>query len=249
MYDGGDVVGVVLAGGEGKRLRPLTYYFQKCMIPVGSRQKPLLEYILLSLKKHGIVDTKLLVGYKREQIMNYFNDGRRFGIKIEYFLDDPSLGGSGGALLNAARKGAFDGAEVLLVYYGDILSDIDLSALVRQHVESGSLATLAVTSGFEVPVGVAEVEGSRVKRWKEKPVIDIYAGIGIAALSPGAFEVLEELAEERADIDLMGDLIPFLTEGGSGVDAYFTDAFWYDVGSTEKYEKIDNGLIDKLFNV
>lgn len=248
MYDGGDVVGVVIAGGEGRRLRPLTYYFQKCMIPVGSRQKPLLEYILLSLKRHGIVDTKLLVGYKHEQIVNYFNAGERFGIGIEYFLDVPSLGGSGGALLNATRRGAFDGAEVLLVYYGDILCDIDLSALVRQHVESRSLATLAVTSGFKVPVGVAEVEGSRVKRWVEKPEIDIYAGIGIVALSPGALEALEELFEERANVDLMGDLIPFLIGGGGRVDAYFTDAFWYDVGSTEKYETIDNGLIDRLFN-
>jgi len=181
--------------------------------------------------------------------VNYFDDGRRFGIGIEYFLDDPSLGGSGGALLNAAKRGAFDGAGILVVYYGDILSDIDLSALVRQHVDSGSLATLAVTNGFEVPVGVAEVDGSRVKDWREKPLIDINAGIGIVALSPGALEALEELAEERVNIDLMGDLIPFLLEGGGRVDAYFTDAFWYDVGSTEKYEKIDNGLIDKLFGV
>jgi len=247
MNDCGDVVGVVLAGGEGRRLRPLTYYFQKCMIPIGSRQKPLLEYIILLLRRCGIVDVKLLVGYKHEQIENYFDNGKRFGVKLEYIHDDPALGGSGGALLNAAEKGAFDGAGSLLVYYGDILSDIDLSALVRQHVESGSLATLAVTSGFEVPVGVAEVEGSRVKGWREKPVIDIYAGIGMVALSLGALEALEGIAEERASIDLMGDLIPFLIEGGGRVDAYFTDAFWYDVGSTEKYEKIDNGLVDRLF--
>ena len=247
MYDGGDVVGVVLAGGEGRRLRPLTYYFQKCMIPIGSRQKPLLEYIIRLLGRYGIFDVKMLVGYKHEQIVNYFNDGERFGVKLEYFLDDPALGGSGGALLNVAERGAFDGAGSLLVYYGDILSDIDLSALVRQHVESGSLATLAVTSGFEVPVGVAEVEGSRVKEWREKPVVDIYAGIGMVALSPGALEALEGITEERSSIDLMGDLIPFLLEGGGRVDAYFTDAFWYDVGSTEKYEKIDNGLVDRLF--
>lgn len=247
MSNNKNVVGVVLAGGEGKRLRPLTYYFQKCMIPIGSLQKPLLEYILVHLKRHGIVDARLLVGYKHEQIVNYFNEGSRFGIKIEYFVDDPDLGGSGGALLNAAYKGAFEGADTLLVYYGDILSAIDLSEMIRQHVESGSVATLAVTNGFEVPVGVAEVEGRDVKGWVEKPRIDIYAGIGVVALSPVTLVGLKELAVGREDVDIMGDLVPYLLKRGEMVKAYLTDAFWYDVGSTEKYEKIDNGLVDKLF--
>jgi len=243
------VVGVVLAGGEGKRLMPLTYYFQKCMIPIGNRQKPLLEYILVHLKRHGIVDVRLLVGYKHEQIVNYFNDGTRFGVKIDYFIDEPSLGGSGGALLNAVAKGAFANADALLVYYGDILSNIDLSEMVRQHVESGSVSTLAVTNGFEVPVGVAEVEGRVVKGWVEKPNIDVYAGIGVVALSPVALGALKELSVGRKNLDLMGDLVPFLLERGDRVEAYLTDAFWYDVGSTEKYEKIDNGLVDKMFNI
>jgi len=238
-----------LAGGEGKRLRPLTYYFQKCMIPVGSRQKPLLEYILLLLKKHGIVDVKLLVGYKHEQIVNYFNDGGRFGMMVDYFVDDPSLGGSGGALLSAARRGAFEDADALLVYYGDILSNIDLSVMHRQHVEAGSVATLAVVKGFEVPVGVAEVEGTVVTGWVEKPRINSYAGIGVLMLSAESLEVLEELAVGREKLDLMGDLIPFLINRGRRVEAFVTDAFWYDVGSTEKYEKLDNHLVDGLFKV
>ena len=248
MLNKNNVVGVVLAGGEGKRLRPLTYYFQKCMIPIGNSQKPLLEYILVHLKRHDIVDVKLLVGYKQEQIVNYFNDGGRFGVKIDYFIDDPSLCGSGGALLNAAAKGAFSDADVLLMYYGDILSDIDLSEMVGQHVESESIATLAVTNGFEVPVGVADIEGRSIKCWVEKPMIDIFAGIGIVALSPVALRSLKELSIERKNTDIMGDLIPFLLKNGDRVEAYLTDAFWYDVGSTEKYERIDNGLIDQLFN-
>jgi mannose-1-phosphate guanylyltransferase len=242
------VVGVVLAGGEGKRLRPLTYYFQKCMIPVGIKQKPLLEYILLFLKRHGIVDARLLVGYKHEQIRNYFDDGSRFGVKIRYVVDDPSMGGSGGALLNAARKGAFGKADVLLVYYGDILSDINLSAMLRQHVESGSVSTLAVVNGFEVPVGVAELDGRVIKGWVEKPKVDIYAGIGIVVLSPEALDALETLSAKRGSIDIMGDLIPELIARGKRVEAFLTDEFWYDVGSTEKYEKLDNKLIDRIFN-
>ena len=124
MNDCGDVVGVVLAGGEGRRLRPLTYYFQKCKIPIGSRQKPLLECIIRLLGRYGTFD-------------------KRFGVRLEYIHDDPALGGSGGALLNAAEKGAFDGAGSLLGYYGDIISDIDLYVMLRQHRKSKSVATLA----------------------------------------------------------------------------------------------------------
>jgi len=241
------ILGAVLAGGEGKRLRPLTYYFQKCMIPVGSRQKPLLEHILRLLKRHGIVEVKLLVGYKHEQIVNYFNSGDRFGMAIDYYIDEPGLGGSGGALLGAARRGAFEGADAILVYYGDIISDIDLSAMLEQHLLSGSAATLAVSSGFEVPVGVAELEGRAVKGWVEKPRIDLYAGIGVVVIGQEALEALEELSAGRERVDLMGDLVPFLLGSGSKVEAYKTDAFWYDVGSTEKYEKLDNGLVDGIF--
>jgi len=249
MNDCGDVVGVVLAGGEGRRLRPLTYYFQKCMIPIGSRQKPLLEYIILLLRRYGIVDVKLLVGYKHEQIVNYFNDGKRFGVKLEYIHDDPALGGSGGALLNAAEKGAFEGAGSLLVYYGDIISDIDLSVMLRQHRESKSVATLAVTKGFRVPVGVAEVQGRVVKSWVEKPEMNIHAGIGIVALSPNALKELSDLAVGREKLDIMSDLIPFLIAKRQRVEAYPSDAFWYDVGSTEKYEKLDNHVVDELLKV
>jgi mannose-1-phosphate guanylyltransferase len=249
MSSGGAIIGVVLAGGEGKRLRPLTYYFQKCMIPIGAQQRPLLEYILRHLKRHGIADVRLLVGYKHEQIRNYFEDGGRLGMKIEYFLDDPSRRGSGGALLNAAERGAFKGAEALLVYYGDILSNIDLSGMLRQHLESRSSSTLALARGFEVPVGVAELEGRSIRRWVEKPRLDIYAGIGIVALSPQVIEDLGELAEGREELDIMGDLIPHLIAKGRRVEAYVTEDFWYDVGSTEKYEKLNSDLLERIFDI
>ena len=241
------VVGTIMCGGEGKRLRPLSYYFQKCMIPVGSLQKPLLGHIIMLFKKHEIIDVNLLVGYKHEQIVNYFNNGKRFGIKIDYYHDEPTFGGSGGALLNASRKGAFKGADILLVYYGDILSNIDLSSMLKQHVDMEMLVTLAITKGIEVPVGVAEVEDRNVEGWVEKPRLDICAGIGMMVMNVGVLDLLEKLAVDHDKIDLMGDLIPFLLSHDGGVGAYMTDAFWYDVGSTEKYEKLDNGLIDEVF--
>jgi mannose-1-phosphate guanylyltransferase len=140
------VRGIVLAGGEGKRLRPLSYYFQKCMIPIGSKQKPLLEYILHLLRNHGILDIALLVGYKHEQIVNYFNSGERFGVKITYVPDDPTLKGTGGSLLNALRRKVIHPHETLLVYYGDIVSAINITEMVERHRQRGAVATIALSS-------------------------------------------------------------------------------------------------------
>ncbi|MEM2875911.1 MAG: sugar phosphate nucleotidyltransferase, partial [Candidatus Bathyarchaeia archaeon] len=93
-----DVKGAILCGGPGKRLRPITYYFQKSMIPIGRRQKPLLEYIVRLFKYYDIKDLTLLVGYKSEQIVNYFDDGDRLGLRITYVKDDEKLRGTGGVL-------------------------------------------------------------------------------------------------------------------------------------------------------
>jgi mannose-1-phosphate guanylyltransferase len=84
------IKGIVLCGGKGTRLRPLTHYIQKTMVPVGLKQKPLLEYVVRLFKFHGIKDLVFLVNYKSEQIMNYFEDGSRFGVKIAYVEDDPN---------------------------------------------------------------------------------------------------------------------------------------------------------------
>ena len=241
-----NINGVVLAGGEGRRLRPLTYYFQKCMAPIGTLQKPMLEYILLLLKKHDITNDTLLVGYKHNQIRNYFNNGSRFGIKIQYFLDDTQLPGSGGALINAANQSAFKDTNTLLIYYGDIISDINLTEMMKQHQDNNAIATLAVVEEYQVPVGVAKLDHNKIIQWQEKPKIDINAGIGILALETQALNHLKKIATIKKSIDIMGDLIPLMLKNNEKIEAYITDAYWYDLGSTEKYEKIDNGFVDTL---
>lgn len=238
------VRGLVLCGGEGVRLRPLTYYFQKSMIPVGSGQKPLLEYIVRLLRHHGIVDVALLAGYKAEQIRNYFDGGGRFGVRLTHVYDKSGFGGTGGAVLNAYKEGVVGCEETLLVYYGDILSDINLGEMLRQHRGSGAVATVATAKGYRVPVGVVELEGEMVKKVVEKPLLNIFAGIGILALEGCTLKSLELLHRKNRDADLMRDLLPFLIEGGEPVRAYVTDAFWYDVGSTERYEKLDNDVVE-----
>ncbi len=243
---GSAVKGVVLCGGQGKRLRPLTFYFQKSMIPIGSKQKPLLEYIVRLMAHHGIRDLVFLVDYKGEQVVNYFDDGSRFGVSIQYVWDDPKYPGNAGALLNAYLKGAFKGAEDLLIYYGDILSNLNLSDLVERHRASGAEATIALSQSYMVSVGVAEVRGGRVVRLQEKPPLGKPVVIGILALKTRCVEMVSEIAEKKGKADIMGDLIPLMLERGLRVEAYVTDAFWYDVGSIERYEKLDPKLVDEI---
>jgi len=242
----GKVRGLVLCGGEGVRPRPLTYYFQKGMIPIGAGQKPLLEYIVRLLRRHGITDVRLLVGYKAEQIHNYFDEGSRFDVRLTYVYDRRGFSGTGGVVLNAYRQGVIrDEDETLLIYYGDILSNINLGKMLKQHYESGAVATVAIVKGYQVPVGVADLRDGRVERLVEKPILDIFVGIGILALKGSTLKSLERLHRRGREVDLMRDLLPRLIEDGEPVHAYVTDAFWYDVGSTERYEKLDDDAIEE----
>ena len=243
-----EVCAAVLCGGVGSRLRPLTYYFQKAMIPIGSKQKPLLEYIVLLLRKHDVRDIVLLAGYKYRQILNYFGGGERFGVRINYVLDREDLKGTGWALLNAYENGVFDRFKHILVYYGDILSSIDIGELVRWHKMFNSSITVAVSRGYRLPVGIAHLDGFKIVKFEEKPMVDIPVCIGILVLKKNIFEVMSELSRKyvNMEFDLMKHLIPAMIARGGGVYAYETKAFWYDIGSTEKYEKLDNSFADKL---
>jgi len=243
-----DVRGVVLCGGPGKRLRPITYYFQKAMIPVGKKQKPLLEYIVRLLKFYGIRNLAFLVDYKAEQIINYFDSGSRFGVNITYVYDDPALKGTAGSIVNAYRKKAISTEETILVYYGDILTNMNLRDFLDFHKKNNAAVTVALSSGFTVRVGVAELDNNgRIQRFYEKPKIERPVSMAIAALEGEVLKEMNSLAEKEAPLDFMGDVIPHLINSGRGVYGYLTDAFWYDVGSTESYEKLDPEIVDKTF--
>lgn len=239
--------GLVFCGGRGIRLRPITYYFQKVMIPIGSKQRPLLEYVIRLLRHHGIYDICLMVNYKANQIVNYFEDGSRFGVKISYIYDDPQLDGTGGALLKVYRSEIIDEQESLLIYYGDIISNINLSKLLKEHSEKCAAATIALSNSYPLPVGVAEVGKDRkILNFTEKPCIGKPVSIGILALTKQkTSRYLTKLVKNRKELDIMRDLIPDLIENNESVHAYITDAFWYDVGTTEKYEKMDNDFVNE----
>lgn len=163
--------------------------------------------------------------------------------------DNAELEGSGWSLVNAYKQGAVKDDETLLIYYGDILSNMDLGEMLAQHREEGVTATLATSHGYQIPVGVAQVEGKRVTGWAEKPVLPINAGMGVLALESRVLRDLTSPPAGRKEFDIMGDLVPGLLRSGEPVGCYSTSAFWYDVGSVERYEKIDNGLLDKAFKI
>lgn len=239
------VKAAVLCGGLGSRLRPLTYYFQKTMLPIGKSQRPILEYVLRYIRAHGIDRATLLVGYKAEQIVNYFKDGEVIGMQLDYSYDAERLKGNGGALINAYQQGLFDGYENLLIYYSDILTTLDLKGLLDLHERGEYLATLALTTHYKLPVGVAELSGERVVNFVEKPDYKIHATIGILALRT---EVLSRYRDvKEGNIDIMSDIVGGLVKAGQPVGGYVSDEFWIDVGSTETYEKLDHEMIDALF--
>ena len=240
------VKGIVLCGGKGTRLRPLTHYIQKTMVPVGTRQKPLLEYVVRLFKHHGIKDLVFLVNYKAEQIINYFEDGSRFGVNISYVKDDPNSKGTAGAVLTAYNKGAVNAKDTLLVYYGDIVTNMNLSNLIQFHKEKQAWSTVALSSGFKVRVGLANLDSdSKILGFEEKPVLEKPVSVGISVLKGEMLDIMKQLKGDKPELDFMGEVLPHLLEVGKSVYGYVSKAFWYDVLSTEAYEKLDPQLVDE----
>jgi NDP-sugar pyrophosphorylase family protein len=134
--------------GEGRRLRLLTNYFQKTMVTIGSRKKPLLEYVIRLLIYHRIRDITLLTGCRAEEIENYFDDGSRLGARINNSRDPGHAIGSVGALANAVLAGKISSFEDLIVYDGDILSSIDLTEMVHVHRSVKALASPSSVQGL-----------------------------------------------------------------------------------------------------
>ncbi len=243
----GRVIAVVLAGGKGTRFRPFTEIIPKPMMPIGSSEKPLLEHIVSWLAKHGLKDYVFLVGYKWKQIQNYFRDGSYMGIRIRYSIDDKEYSGTGGALVKAALNGFFDSYDHVLVWYGDIIAEVDVGELLRQHHRTGADATLVLADRYQLPVGVARVNSNGdVVELKEKPWIDIMITIGVLVVEKKA--VVEAGRALGKSFDIMGDMIPWMIRRGYRVKAFIHRGPWYDVGSLERYKKFEEELFPNFLS-
>lgn len=233
----------VLCGGEGTRLRPLSNYFQKTMVPIGSKKRPLLEYIIRLIAYNGIKDIVLLTGYRSEDIEGYFENGSKLGVRITYSRDKENGGGSGRSLENAITTGKVGPFEDLLVYYGDVLSALKVKDLVASHNHSRAAMSLVLSKDYRLPVGVARVEGEKVVSFSEKPTMPLNVTVGGLVISKQCVPILRRVTASGG-ADIMTHLVPAVIGSGLRVVPYYIEGFWYDVGTTEAYEKLESDFVN-----
>lgn len=226
----------------GTRFRPISNYIPKPMMPIGISEKPLLEYIVKLCVRNGIGEMIIVGGYKMHQIQNYFGDGSRFGAKITYVEDKQE--GTAGSILRAAHLVDKD----FVVYYGDILSDINLREMVDFHRRSKAIATIAISRNVPLEVGVVKLKRNRIVDFVEKPNIGLFANIAIYVLNQRIMEYITELKREKQSIDFAKDVFPLLIRRKEKLVGYLTNCYWNDIGNLGKYEKLDHEEISRIFS-
>ena len=183
---------VLLAGGLGVRLRPLTYTIPKPLLPVGER--PILEEIVIRLRAFGLRDLVIAVGYRAELIETYFRDGSQLGVHIEYAHESEPLGTAGPLAIVREKFGAtVGGSDSLLVMNGDLLTDLDMLALVECH-ERGNHDITVVTREYQLrhPYGVLQLDGDRITGIVEKPAVTDTVSAGVYVLRWSALELVPD---------------------------------------------------------
>jgi NDP-sugar pyrophosphorylase family protein len=229
---------VILAGGKGVRMRPLTYTIPKPLLPVG--EKPIIEEIIERLREQGFSDLIIAVGYRAELIETFARDGAQFGVSIEYVRETQPLGTAGPLAL--VRDGcALPANEPLLVMNGDILTDIDMRALVDAHGASANELTVA-TREFQLrhPYGVIQLEGDRITGIVEKPRVTDVVSAGIYVLSLAALDLVP-----KGQFYDMPDLVNAVIAQGRGVGAYPFDDAWVAIDSIDQLDDAARMLAER----
>ena len=221
---------VVMAGGRGVRLRPLTETVPKPMLRVAGR--PILERIVLHLVGHGVHRIYLAIGYLGHQIEEHFGDGHRLGAQIEYLREETPLGTGGALGLLPDRP-----QEPILVMNGDLVTQADLGGLLDAHVTNDRAATIGIRRYVHaVPFGCVDRDGDRILRLEEKPALTRDVNTGIYALSPRLVARVEP-GQQLAMPDLIGDAL----DRGERVGAFEIEDDWIDVGQREQLERARGG--------
>lgn len=216
---------VIMAGGFGKRLMPLTQQVPKPMLPVG--EKPLLERTIEKLRKAGVRDVNLTTHYLPENIRQHFGDGEEFGVRLNYSQEDDPLGTAGGLRLLPRPDKPF------VVINGDILTGVSFEEMLHFHRQYRAKLTVGVRKyEVKVPFGVVVCDDARITGLREKPSLDFFINAGIYLLEPSAYDLIPE--NEHFD---MTDLIRVLLDNGDMVASFPIIEYWLDIGRPEDYEK------------
>jgi mannose-1-phosphate guanylyltransferase / phosphomannomutase len=234
------VKAVVMAGGEGTRLRPLTSNQPKPMVTIVG--KPCMEHILELLREHGFTDVVVTVAFLPQAIRSYFGTGDGLGLDIEYSVEESPLGTAGSVRLASDRLD-----DTFLVISGDALCDIDLGAIVAAHKEKGADVTIglkSVENPLEFGIVVTD-EDDRVERFLEKPswgqVFSDTINTGIYVLEP---EVLRHVPTDRP-YDFSKELFPLLLEMGRPIYGHVCDGYWQDIGNLDQYRQANFDALDE----
>jgi mannose-1-phosphate guanylyltransferase/phosphomannomutase len=230
---------VILAGGEGTRLRPLTSNQPKPMMPIAN--VPMMEHIVRLLAKHGFDDIVVTVAFLANHIRNYFGDGSDFDVKMRYATEESPLGTAG-----SVRNAMDELDETFLVISGDVLTDVDLSAFVEAHRKQqafGSIALKRVENPVEFGIVITREDGS-IERFLEKPtwgeVFSDTINTGIYVLEPGVFD---HIPPDEV-VDFSGDVFPSVLESGAKLYGHVLDGYWEDVGTLEAYRTAHEDILD-----
>ena len=226
---------VIMAGGLGTRLRPLTEDMPKPMLPVDG--KPLIEHVIEQLRQVGIRRVNVMTHYKSEKIVDHFGDGRAFGVELNYVDEERPLG-TGGALGLMTPPN-----EPVLVINGDILTQVDFRAMLYFHQENHADMTIGVRRyEMQVPYGVIECEGVHVRRLQEKPQVGFLVNAGIYLLEPSVYQFMPQNASFN-----MTDLIQWLLDAGRTVVSFPIHEYWLDIGQHADYTQAQGDLKNGRF--
>jgi NDP-sugar pyrophosphorylase family protein len=248
--------GIIIAGGAGTRLRPLTYTRPKPLIPVVNR--PFLEYQVALLKRHGIDEIIFCTNYMSDKIAAHFGDGSAFGVKMQYAIEETPLG-TAGAIKNAQ---SLAGRDTVVVLNGDVLTDFDISSVVQFHKQKNAIVTLTlkeVPSPSPYGVIITDAEG-RVQEFREpseaqkkalaaNPNVETtgvdYINAGIYILEP---EALDSIPTGRA-VSVERETYPKLLADGAPFFAIAREGYWLDIGRPEQYRQATEAILSRDISV
>jgi mannose-1-phosphate guanylyltransferase/phosphomannomutase len=230
---------VIMAGGEGTRLRPLTSNQPKPMMPLANR--PMMEHIVELLKRHGFEDIVVTVAFQANAIRTYFGNGSEFGVRMVYATEEIPLGTAG-----SVRNAMDELDDTFLVISGDVLTDINLSNIVDYHRDKKAMATIglkAMENPLEFGIVITREDGS-IERFLEKPswgqVFSDTINTGIYVLEPAIFDYIEP----AKSVDFSSDVFPRLLDDERPLYGYVADGYWEDVGTLEAYIKVHQDVLD-----
>lgn len=226
---------VIMAGGLGTRLRPLTDDCPKPLLRVGSR--PILETIINNFNEYGFYKFYVSVNYKAEMIMDHFGDGSRWDVEIKYLRETKRLGTAGALSLLPEKP-----QEPLLIMNGDLLTKVNFHQLLNFHLDNNAEATMCVREyDFQVPYGVVKIKRNRLKGIDEKPIQRFFVNAGIYVLNPGVLDLLP--GNTYFDMPV---LFERLVNRKSEIAVFPVREYWSDIGQAVDYERANGEYLDNF---